>query len=303
MHQFCFNDCMPMDADEYQLVSGLKQTLMEYHKLKSDFSDEVNGIITHKLPSQLFINSTSFSLLNCIDGLDRPLRRIAYAYFNKYPIDKNFLVKDEDDLITGEYSIVIENAHHNAINAKIVAENEGVLFTLAIHDDLKKNVLDIHGVKQTTTTVNNLFGEPMNTGFINNLIIESINSKLGNFDKLLAIFGSNSYNEKFKRSFENVPKAVQDSIINHFQKAVERHGATMFYADGDLIKDVTPEKETQIKILELRIFDPIAYRVYFFEKDDKIYLALAEQKSSPKVQDGQIKNAGSIIKQLLLLEN
>jgi hypothetical protein len=303
MHKFCFNDCMPLNGDEYQLISGLKTTLIEYNKVKTNFPEEVDGIVTGKLPSQLFINSANFSLSDCIEGLERPIKRIAYAYFNKYPIDKNLPVKDVDDLITGEYAIVIDSVHHSAINAKIVAENEGILFTLAIHDDLKKNALNIISNNETTFIVNNLFGETNNTAFISSVIHNSIQSKLGNFEKLIALFGAHSCKDNFKRDFDSLSFNAQLFVIKEFQFSIERKAKTRFYPDDKLIKDVTPDNEAGIKIYELRIHSPVAIRIYFYETETKIFLASIDSKTKKKEQTGQIKNACSIIKELLLLEN
>jgi putative component of toxin-antitoxin plasmid stabilization module len=66
-----------------------------------------------------------------------------------------------------------------------------------------------------------------------------------------------------------------------------------------LIKDVTPKKEKDIRVLELRVFDPVAYRVYFYEAPDTVYFGLVEKKPSEKVQNNQINTATSIIKQLV----
>ena len=44
------------------------------------------------------------------------------------------------------------------------------------------------------------------------------------------------------------------------------------------------------------------YRIYFYESSSIVYLGLIENKPSNKVQNNHIKNAISIIKQLMILD-
>ena len=64
---------------------------------------------------------------------------------------------------------------------------------------------------------------------------------------------------------------------------------------------MTPQTEKRIKVNELRIFSPVAIRMYFFETGTKVYLASINKKPQNKVQSGDILNALSIIKELIIL--
>jgi putative component of toxin-antitoxin plasmid stabilization module len=299
MYLFCFNDCIPTNSSDADLFAAFAATLKEYNAVRSKFPEVVDGIITEIDANSLMLNN-NYSLADAIRSLDPALKTIAFRSFTKYPIEKHFFIRDEDDLIVGNYIINVNNINYNAINAKIVAENGSFLFSLAVHSDLKKNQLEIQDGNGNITTVNNLFGEQPNTEYINGLIGASEHEKLGNFEKLISILGENEYSGRFKSGFERVAKEVQDSVIAHFETAIGRKGKSKFFADGNLIKDVSSEKED---IFELRIFEPVAYRVYFYEKNNKIYLASIEQKPPKKTQNNQIKNAGGIIKELLLISN
>jgi len=302
MFQFCFNDCIPNDGTNHDLILFLGNTLKKYNKVGTKFPLDIDGVVTHKEPNSIILNQNNVSLADCIIKLDRSLIRIGFSvFFKKYPIENNFLVSDA--AINSDHYIQINGVNHNAFHPKIVADNGGILFSLALHNDIKQNTLNITDGSNNVDTVNNLYGDALNTGYICDLIQNANNAKLGNYEKLLAIIGNNVVGDRFKKGFQQASKKVQDAIISHFQAAIDRKGMTKFCSDGSLIKDVTPEKEIAIKVCELRIFDPVAYRVYFFENGDKVYLALAEQKPAVRVQDNQIKNACSIIKQLLLLEN
>ena len=172
MFQFCFNDCIPQNGNEHSLMECLSKTLTHFDKIKKQFPDTVEGIITDKLPSQVILNSQQYSLHNCILNLGREIKRVAFTHFNKYPVEGNFVINNEDDLLRENYSIIIDTISYNAINAKIVSENEGVLFTLAIHNDLKQNTLTIMGDKEQSYQVLNLFGEDTNTHYISAIKIK-----------------------------------------------------------------------------------------------------------------------------------
>ena len=303
MYQFCFNDCFPKDKTEYILTNSLDATLREYARVRDNFPDIVEGIITDKEPGSIILSQDNVTLGHCINRLTQPLRIIAYTNFNKHPIEQNLFVRDQDDLLQGGYFIRIDRVDHNAINAKIVSENGGILFTLALHDDLKRNSLTIIDNRANESSVINLYGEDPNTRFVNALLNQAILDQLEDFDKLVAILGNCRYGGRFKKGFEQVSKQIQESIIDHFESAIGRNGISRLFADGDLIKDVTPEKEKEIKLFELRIFKPVGFRIYFYESAQGVYLALAEPKPNQKVQDNHIKNSISIVKQLILLEN
>lgn len=301
MFQFCFNESIPKEVSNDGLVSYLTLTLKHFVSIKNQHLSIIDGIITDRIPSDLILNNSQFSLSNCIQYLDHDLKTIAYSLFSKYPVDNYYKLENEERLIENEYSISVDNKEIEAINAKIVEENGGILFTLQVHDDLKKNKLIISDKNNQTFEVKNLYGSDDNTTFISEIIYSDIVKCTAGFDKLKLIIGNCIFNDRFKKEFEKLSSAVQEKLFKEIEKATKRNGVSRFYADNILIKDVTPVKEREISVFELRIFTPVAFRLYFYETPDKIYLGSIEKKPNKKVQDNDILNAASVINELKIL--
>jgi hypothetical protein len=302
MFHFCFNDCIPKDEAAHILVKRLSETLTHYNSIKKSFPDCIDGVITDRLPSDIILNNAQFTLKNCISRLDRELKTIALANFNKYPVDKYYLLYDIDKLLASNFKIIVDETSYDAINAIIVAENGGILFTLPIHSDLEKNFLIIRDDKNGKYQVLNLFGDDNNTLFIEEKINNELILQLDNFDKLKAIIGECTHNARFKKDFESLSRKTQDFLLKEVRYAISRNAKTRFYPDDKLIKNVTPDNEKEINIFELRIFSPLAIRMYFFETSTKVYLGSIEGKPKKKEQTSDILNAASIIKELISLE-
>jgi hypothetical protein len=130
-----------MDKSNHDVVSCFEKTLSEYRTIRKKHVSEVDGIVTSKFSEFMALNQNGFTLKNCIQGLaDRDLRTYAFSLFGKYPAEEYFSVHDEDNLIGNNYYITVGNTRYDALNIKLVQENEGFLFSLALHDDLQKNV-------------------------------------------------------------------------------------------------------------------------------------------------------------------
>lgn len=275
-------------------------SLKEYLKLFSLFPNHVDGIVTSKDLSEITLNGklTLKDCASCID--DVRLRTAAYRHFSKYPID-NWISDDRlEELLTKSYKIKIGNSDLDAFHPYIALINTGFLFTLGVHEDLRRNYLEINSEGETSDVLN-LYGLDSNTAFIESVVKKSLLQHQTNKDKLLTILGENSVSQRFNKGFEGLTIAIQEAVIKGFEKARERKGATPFFADGFLIKDVTPEKSRH-HVFELRIFDPAPFRVYFYETASKIFLALVDKKPQKKSQTNDINAAASIIAQLVRLE-
>ncbi|MCX2574077.1 hypothetical protein [Pedobacter sandarakinus] len=119
---------------------------------------------------------------------------------------------------------------------------------------------------------------------------------LGNLDKLKDIMGECLVSKQFEKMFADFKPDVQQSIIEDFAKAKARGLKTPFYPDTKIIKDVTKTNH-KTKVYELRVYTPIALRVYFNEIDGVVKLASIEQKSNPN-QDNDINSAHKILNEL-----
>lgn len=301
MIHFSFNECFPKTEKDDFIVNCLNNSISEFKKVKNKFEHLVEGILTDRDPKKVLLNN-NLNLADSIKYLDRDNRTIAYTNFNKYPIEDYCEFVDYDEIIQKKYFIEVANVGYDSLNAKISQTNNGILFSLALHADLMQNCIIIHEENSDIKSeILNHFGVEKNSEFI----IESINSEIINskkgFDKFISLFENPVYLNSFQQDFEKLPIVCQDAIIREFNEAKKRKLPTNFSADGTLIKDVTSSKEKEINIFELRIFSPIAIRVYFYETCQKIYFGSVKKKPTKRVQNNDIETSKSTIKELIKL--
>lgn len=299
MFHFSFNDCFPKTESDDFVVNCLKDSISEFKKVKSKFGCLVDGILTDREPKKVKLND-NLNLADSIKYLDRDNRTIALANFNKYPIEDYFDFIDYEEILLKNYFIEVDKVNYDSLNAKISKLNNGILFSLAIHADLKQNVIIIHEENSVEkTNVLNHFGEVKNSEFIIQSINEEIINSKDGFEKFKSLFENPIYLSSFQQDFEKLTRACQDAIIREFIEAKKRNLPTNFSADGTLIKDVTNVKEKEINIFELRIFSPVAIRVYFYETEQKIYFGGVKKKPARKVQNSDIEASKATIKELI----
>ncbi|KAA6315708.1 hypothetical protein EZS27_033874 [termite gut metagenome] len=100
MYKFYFNDCLPLNCSEQQIISCLNDTLSEYQMLKTKYNNDIEGVISSKHANEIILNNIAqFSLQDSINALSREMKRYAFAVFTKYPIESYSEISDEDDLI------------------------------------------------------------------------------------------------------------------------------------------------------------------------------------------------------------
>lgn len=148
------------------------------------------------------------------------------------------------------------------------------------------------------TDVNGFLGIDYSKGVIQNIIKKiSCNSTYciwitnydSNLNRLNAIVANFNFSPKFEKDFKGLKEDVQESIINGFIKAKNRGLVTPFYPDTKIVKDVSLEN-AKCTVMELRIYRPVALRVYFNEENDFVNVVSIEQKSNPD-QNAVIKKA------------
>lgn len=305
MFVFCFNDCIPQNHSDEVADRCLNNSLREYHKLTQQFPGEIDGIVTSHTPSSVRVSQDS-SLHDCISRIgNHALKRYAFSIFLKFPVEPHYMIDNETELIENNFCINIGGDNYNAIYPFVVFRNKGVLFSLSVHNDICKNQIPIFSDVAKVADVDNLFGHCENTEYITNIIRQSKYNKMDNLGKLLMIIGNNKVSERFQKHFANYPVNIQQAVIDHFAEAINRNLHTRFYPDDKLIKDVTPPKESDIKVFELRIFNPVGCRVYFYETPDCVYLGSIENKPSKpgrtQLQDSHIMTARNIIRELIAL--
>jgi putative component of toxin-antitoxin plasmid stabilization module len=113
-----------------------------------------------------------------------------------------------------------------------------------------------------------------------------------NFEQLTTFLGNSIITKNFEKIYDSLSPDAQQSIKEEFEKAANRNLTSRFYPDTKIVKDVSVSKKCTV--WELRVYQPIALRVYFNEIGDTVYLASIEQKSNPD-QNEDIKKAEKLL--------
>jgi len=113
-----------------------------------------------------------------------------------------------------------------------------------------------------------------------------------NFEQLASFIGKSVITKNYEKSYYSLSSEAQISIKEEFEKAQNRNLATRFFPDTKIVKDVSVSKKCTV--YELRVYQPVALRVYFNEIGDTVYLVSIEQKSNPD-QNEDIKKAEKLL--------
>jgi hypothetical protein len=297
MKLFLFNDIIPNPISEKEIIVALKKTIIEYKILKEKHTENIDGIISSTQLNKIHLTK-NLTLASCLDLIDnKEIKDYSFSIFTKYPIesflDMETALADEID-----HHFVFNSINKDAFFIKMISKENGILFSLNLHNDLAKDSLIINSSDDTRFSVDNLFGLQPNTDFIDKIINKEEMSKLGNLDKLKQILKNPISSKKFDNTFNKMPKEIQDLIIEGFQTIIS-YKEKNFNIPETLLKEVTHKKET---LKELKLRDPIAKRIYFREVDGIHYLASLENKPlkdrQTREQSTHIKNAISILKGL-----
>ena len=114
-----------------------------------------------------------------------------------------------------------------------------------------------------------------------------------NFERLTTFLGSSAITKNFEKSYASLSSDAQKSINEEFEKAANRNFITRFYPDTKIVKSVSVSNK--FTVLELRVYQPVALRVYFNEIGNTVYVASIEQKSNPD-QNEDIKKAEKLLR-------
>lgn len=278
MHQFYFNDCLPSNS-----VSLVDLELLFLNSIK-EFSILLNKKIG--IDRGLILEKDLTDIIICENRLkeiiasfkNKDLRILVYSYFTKFPIQKVLKSHELDSyLLEEEY----QWQGLDAINLAIAKYNDCFIFSIAVHESLKYNNLQLNG-KSKVINIDNLYGVGVNTSYIESQIIRKNSELLTIFEQLCIELDNPIYTPNFKKTFINENQQVQSAIIEMFKRAKKRNFATPYYPDTKIIKDVTPnKKETQKgSVYELRIYEPKALRIYFCEYQGKVFIARIGYKAS-----------------------
>ncbi len=290
MEKFYFNnECLSGVFTKNEFDISFKKTLEQFKEVVEK-PNVAKGIVTEKLPSLLKLTD-SYTLLDAIDNIqDKALKRLAFYYFRRYPIDEDVDIDDES-LFEKNYSIKLGDDTVETFYLPYISIAKGYLFTLQIHDDLKAHQLELieNNDSADKLLINNLYGEVDNTKIVTSIIEEVGTVKLSTLEKVKSIIEEVKSLKSFDRDFFKLSVIEQESVLTLLETVKKENYLFPIKPDNDKIKEVTLDKTT-IEIYELRIFNPKALRVYFSFNGKVLLFGLLGSKSSGN-QGNDIKTA------------
>jgi hypothetical protein len=290
MEKFYFNnECLIGVFTKKDFDISFKNTLEQFKEV-IEKPNVAKGIVTEKLPSLLKLTD-SYTLLDAIDNIqDKALKRLAFYYFRRYPIDEDVDIDDES-LFEKNYSIKLGDDTVETFYLPYISIAKGYLFTIQIHDDLKSHQLELieNNDFSNKLKIDNLYGEVENTIVINLIIDEVGKVKLSTLEKVKSIIDEVKSTKSFDRDFLKLSLIEQESILTLFETVKKENYLFPIKPDKHKIKEVTLDKTT-INIYELRVFNPKALRVYFSFHKKVLLIGLLGTKSSGN-QDNDIATA------------
>lgn len=281
-----FNDCIPEDLCLADYSYALHNTLSAYKELSK--THDLCVVIARNQEEQTL--SETISLKQCILNIENRTERVyALRLFNKYPISSIFNEDIYTDfIIKNDFKTTVNGKDLDATNLAIATLNGGLAFTLGLCNDLTKDQLIIVG-KADKCTIDSLYGEKSNTEYIAKKILYLEEKSKTILEKIQDAIGRNiTIRDTFKKDFYNVDDNVKEAILNKFEVATKRNILNPVNADNKIIRDVTPSNGKKGSLYELRIFTPIAIRVYFAQQDETTILINIGGKNNQSVD---IKNA------------
>jgi hypothetical protein len=289
MVNFYFNDCIPKDANEAVLVSKLDLTFREYLYLQNKNRSQIDGVITPTVMHEVFLTSDPITLHTCLQQLKQDIKATAFRIFNKYPLKTYFPEGNDSEILENDYKVIINSIEYSAINPAITYLNSGCLFTLNLHADLANDYLDLLSNSGDKNKLLNLYGDRLNSDFIDAFIKECLVASGDNFEKLKTLTAG-VFSDKAIKQFRGISLIMQNVIIGHFKDAISTSGGRNLKADKTLVREVD-ETRCKHNVFELRVFSPVAYRIYFACDNDRIFINSFEKKPAAKVQSTDIKAA------------
>ncbi len=300
MTRFYFNNCHPECNEKEFLSNALRISLREYIKLENKYPNEIQGVVSHETTK---ISFGTICLAEIVEILEvREERNHAYRIFNKFPLEA-FLNIEKSLADSEDYKILLKDTLHDAFYLKIAFDNQSILFSLGICSDIRKNQLLISDSGGVELLLENLYGDDVNTKYIENIIINEINSKKDNLSLFKTLIHTPIASSKFDKAFSKASSAVQNELINTLKKVLK------LQENGENVPEEIFKQNTEdenITLYYLKIRDPEAMRLYFSIIDDQYYLASLEKKPTKEgksnEQSDHIKNARSMIRQMKKLK-
>lgn len=274
-----FNECLPRNQVVEQYAMALQDTALAYASLKKQHIN-LEGIVFPVEWNSMLMNDEGVSLRDCLMKIQNPsVRNLVYSWLKNYPV-RGYLDEtiNEDDLIEQSYTLSVAGTEYPATNLAIAHYNGIFLFTLGIHEDLRKNELALVGSSDKSLSVCNLYSQQTeNVVFVEQFITDAENSALSITEQIDKLLGGRVKRTKvYCQTFSKLGEANQQAILDRLRRAQELN-LLDFKVDDDIFRHTSgfDKKEKYYgSVYELRIRDPKEIRIYF-QYVDSIYYVLS----------------------------
>lgn len=295
------NECLPPNPVVEQYAVALQDTALAYASLKKQHNN-LEGIVSTVEWNSMLMNDEGISLGDCIRKIEnQSVRRFLCSWLINYPVREHLdETINEDDLIEQSYSLSIGGTDYPATNLAIAHYNGIFLFSLGVHEDLRKNELKIVGSGDKTLSVCNLYSQqPENVAFVEKFIVEAENSTLSITEQVDRLLGGRvKRTNAYCQAFSKLGKTNQQAILDRLKRAQELK-LIDFKVDDDIFKHTSGfDKKEKFygPVYELRIREPKEIRIYFQFVDNIYYVLSMGRKGTD--QNADIAQAFERIKQI-----
>lgn len=299
-----FNECLPRDQVVEQYASALLETSIAYASLKSKHP-LLEGVVSIMEWNSVVISEDGITLWDCIQKIgSRTMRTLICSWFKNYPV-RDFLDEtiNEKDLVEQSYMLSVAGAEYSAMNLAIAKNNGVFLFTLGVHDDLRKDKLALIGSGGKQLSVCNLYSNiEANVSIVEQFIIDAEAATMSIAEKIDRLLGGRVKRTKaYIQAFGKLGMANQQAILDRLKKAKEL-GLLDFRVDDDIFRHTSgyDKKEKHYgPVYELRIREPKETRIYFQYVDNTYYvLSMGGKGTDQNVDIGQAFDRIKQIRQL-----
>lgn len=294
MNIFYFNECLPTFYNG-SIQNIFESAIRKYNCIVKDKSlNFQEGIITHKMPSEIKICDTNIKTI--IDACsDKDLRRAAYRYFTMYPIDSFYSLEDVFD--NENVSINHTFNGHDATNLIIAHKMGWFVFSLPLCCLLETDILLVSSDK-TYTHVHNWYGG--NSQYLVQCVIALNGIKKSKLLELKYCFEDKEckMSDSFISNYIDAPLGLQELVIGKFKDAIKAKLLFPANHDNNLIKACKGTNNEETYELRSKAFGGI--RVYFSCNENCIYIGGIGTKASSigKEQSADISRASNEIKKM-----
>lgn len=297
MITFCFNDCLGNVGCDKEQIESLFCSLLTAH---SRLGTSVNyPIILPSAPDKIMVAGISLKQIVEAIPADKDninIRRLAYSFFDKYPLTSFFTsapeLQDDDCMV---YRFLGNDAESLFWTHKM----GWIAISVPVCEAVRKNILSLEP-KDAEKDVNNWYGN--NSEYVKGLEKDNDNAAKKRLEKLKCFFadkGKDVYmSDSFMKNFEKSPVGMQELVQGKFTDAYNANLLFPSKGDDNLVKYC--EGKGNETTYELRSKALGGMRVYFYSDDNTLIVASLHTKSQSagNEQSADINNSSAIIRKI-----